>query len=165
MLKEMRYQGPALDRLHEEYAKQGRIDGDAPIAATHEVRIEAPVEKVWALLSDPAGWSAIDSGIRDVHVDGPVAVDTPFVWRSGSTKLTSKFAVVEPEHELSWTGSAMGAKAVHRHLLSADGAGATVLRSEESMAGTLLGLFFGKAKLEAALTTWLNAIKSAAERA
>lgn len=41
----------------------------------------------------------------------------------------------------------------------------TRLVSEESMAGPLLPLFFGSAKMAGALEAWLAAIKAAAERA
>jgi hypothetical protein len=57
-----------------------------------------------------------------------------------------------------------GAKAVHRHLLEATGDGATRVRSEESMAGPLLVLFYGSAKLQAGMESWLNGLKATAER-
>jgi len=57
-----------------------------------------------------------------------------------------------------------GAKAVHRHLLEATGEGTTRVRSEESMAGPLLVLFYGSAKLQAGMESWLNGLKATAER-
>ena len=45
MLKQLFYSGPSFEVLHEEYAKKGRIDEEAPVEASHEVRIEAPVER------------------------------------------------------------------------------------------------------------------------
>jgi hypothetical protein len=72
--------------------------------------------------------------------------------------------VVDPGREITWTGVSSGARAVHRHVLAARGENQTHLLSEESMAGPLLPLFFGSAKLASALETWLAAIKTAAER-
>ncbi|MGW6912880.1 SRPBCC family protein [Kitasatospora sp. NPDC054939] len=166
MFREMRYRGPSLDELHENYAKQHRIDEAAPIRSAHEVVVDAPAERVWALLADPAGWSAFDPAIRDVRIagDGTVAVDTRFTWVNGRTAIASRFAVVEPLREIIWTGSAMGSRAVHRHLITTRDDGATLVRTEESMAGTLLGLFYDSAKLHAELTRWLDSIKTAAER-
>lgn len=166
MFQEMRYRGPSLDELHENYAKQHRIDENAPIRSAHEVVIDAPAERVWALLADPAGWSAFDPAIRDVRVagDGTVTVDTPFTWVNGGTKIASRFAVVEPLREITWTGSAMGSRAAHRHLISTRDDGTTLLRTEESMAGTLLGLFYNSAKLHTELTRWLDSIKTTAEQ-
>jgi hypothetical protein len=47
MLNSLSYTGPALDVLHEQYAKQGSIDPEAPVQASYQVLIEAPVEVVW----------------------------------------------------------------------------------------------------------------------
>jgi hypothetical protein len=54
MLTQLFYSGSSVGVLHEEYAKKGRIDEKAPITTTCEVRIEAPVERVWELLSNSA---------------------------------------------------------------------------------------------------------------
>ncbi|MGQ4490004.1 SRPBCC family protein [Streptomyces sp. SAS_281] len=166
MFQEMRYRGPSLDELHENYAKQHRIDEAAPIRSTHEVVINAPAERVWGLLADPAGWSAFAPAIHDVHIagDGTAAVDSRFTWVNGKAKIASRFAVVEPLREITWTGTAMGSRAVHRHLLAPCADGTTLLRTEESMAGTLLGLVYNKAKLHAELTRWLGLVKTAAKQ-
>lgn len=166
MFQEMRYRGPSLDELHENHAKRHQIDEAAPIRSAHEVLIDAPVERVWALLADPAGWPTVAPAIHEVRVagDGMAAVDTRFTWINGRAKIASRFAVVEPLREITWTGRAMGSRAVHRHLLTAREDGTTLLRTEESMAGTLLGLFYDSAKLHAELTRWLDSIKTAAER-
>jgi hypothetical protein len=47
------YAGPPLRVLHEEYAKNGRIDHGAPVTTTYEEDIRAPRERVWALLASP----------------------------------------------------------------------------------------------------------------
>jgi hypothetical protein len=78
--------------------------------------------------------------------------------------MKSRFAVVDPGREITWTDVSSGAKAVHRHLLEATGDGATRVRSEESMAGPLLVLVYGSAKLQAGMESWLNGLKATAER-
>jgi len=164
MFEQVRYRGPSLGELHDQYTKQRRIDQAAPIRSAHEVRIEAPTARVWDLLSDPTGWSAIDPAIHDVRLDAEVDVDVRFVWRNGNTRLHSRFAVVDPQREISWTGSVMGSRAVHRHILTPEADSVTLLRSEESMAGALVGLFYDSTKLHAQLVHWLSAVKAAAER-
>jgi len=164
MLKQLFYSGPSIGVLHEEYAKKGRIDEKAPITTAYEVCIEAPVERVWELLSDPPNWETFDPDIHDVHLDSGVKADARFTWRNGTVRMKSRFAVVEGAREITWTGVAYGAKVVHRHVLGPTGdGGATRLLCEESMAGPLLILFFNNAKLQAGLKKWLGALKTAAE--
>jgi hypothetical protein len=129
------------------------------------VLVVAPAAEVWDVLSDPRRWGRIDPAIRDVRLDGEVRPGTRFAWRNGRAKIRSRFAVVDPGREMSWTGVSPGARAVHRHLLAAQDERHTRLVSEESMAGPLLPLFFGSAKMAGALEAWLAAIKAAAERA
>lgn len=158
------YRGPALDVLHEQYAKSGRIDGQAPVRAARSVEIDAPPPSVWEVLANPAEWPTIDPGISDIHLLGEVGVDTPFRWRNGRSRIRSRFAVVDPVRELTWTGVSSGARAVHRHVLDTAAGRATLLTSEESMAGPLLTLFYNSAKLGRGLDGWLAAIKTAAEK-
>ena len=157
------YRGPSTEELFNEYARQRRIDNTAPITASFEVIIDAPVDRVWECSAVPtvgAGWIP---RFGDVHLDGGVVEGAPFTWRNGRTRMTSRFAVVDAEHELTWTGAALGAKVVHRHVMTPTNHGTTRLYSEESMAGPLLVLVFSSTKLHAALEQWLTAIKAAAE--
>lgn len=163
MLHELFYRGPSIDVLHEEYAKQGRVDDRAPVCTSHRVEIDAPVDTVWALLSDPTQWPSWDPGIHDVERAEPTAVDARFTWSNGRARMRSQFAVVEPGQEITWTGVAAGAKAVHRNRLTSDGNGTTTVSSEESMAGPFLGLFMSSAKLHVGMEEWLGALKRAAE--
>ncbi|MCX5206179.1 SRPBCC family protein [Streptomyces sp. NBC_00237] len=166
MLKRLLYRGPSMEVLHEEYAKKGRLDERAPLSGAYEIRIEAPLERVWTLLSEPANWPSIDPAIHGVTVEsssGGAEVDARFTWVNGRNRIRSRFAVIDPGKELVWTGLAAGAKAVHRHVLEATDDGATLVRTEESMGGPLLVLFFSDAKLHRVLEKWLKGLKKAAE--
>lgn len=155
--------GPSMEMLHEQYAKRGRVDDRAPVRAAHQVQIGAPIGRVWDLLSDPRRWPDIDPAIHDVHLDSPPRADELFRWANGKVRMRSRFAVLDPDREVTWTGSATGARAVHRHLLDPVAGNGTRLRSEESLSGPMLALFFPSRKLHAALVFWLDAIKAAAE--
>ena len=163
MLHQLFYRGPSIDTLHEEYAKRGRVDDRATRAHLARVEIDVPVNTVWALLSDPTRWPSWDPGIHDVEPDAPTAIDTRFRWSNGRARMKSRFAVVEPGREITWTGVAAGAKAVHRNVLASDGNGTTTVTSEESMAGPFLVLFMNGTKLHAGMEDWLAALKRAAE--
>jgi uncharacterized protein YndB with AHSA1/START domain len=163
-MTQLLYRGPSIDVLHEQYAKQERIDLRAPVTAAYEVEIDAPLQRVWDLLGNPLAWPSFAPEVHDVHLDGPVAADTRFTWSNGRARMRSRFAVVDRGREITWTGVSSGAKAVHRHLLEAAGDTTTRVRSEESMAGPLLVLLYSSAKLQAGLEQWLTGLKAAAER-
>jgi uncharacterized protein YndB with AHSA1/START domain len=163
-MTQLLYRGPSIEVLHEQYAKRERIDTRANVTAASEVEIDAPVQRVWELLGDPQAWPSFAPEVHDVHLDAPVAVDTRFTWVNGRSRMKSRFAVVDPGREITWTGVSSGFKAVHRHLLDATSDTTTRVRSEESMAGPLLPLVYGSAKLQAGLEQWLTALKAAAER-
>jgi len=108
------YKGPSLDVLDEDYARRGRIDDVAPISARCETVVDAPVERVWDVLSHPERWEQFAPGIADVRLADGVVEGGCFTWRNGRTKLTSRFAVVRPGHELTWTGTAAAVWATSR---------------------------------------------------
>jgi hypothetical protein len=56
--------------------------------------------------------------------------------------MNAQFAVLDEKREIAWTGSALGAKVVHRFLHEAVDENTTRVVVEESMAGPLLGLYF-----------------------
>jgi len=155
---------PTMERLHEDYARQGHIDASAPVTARRELVVDAPVDRVWAVLADPQAWSSIDPKIHRVELDGDVAAGTAFTWRNGPIRLRSRFAVVDPLHELTWTGAALGTRAVHRHVLAATDDGRTRLVTEESMDGLAAKLFYRDSRLAADLDAWLHAIDRAVAR-
>jgi len=158
------YAGPSIAQLHQDYAKQGHIDERAPVTVTCEIVINAPAQRVWELIARPTGWPEFDPAVHDVKLDGPAAVDTAFTWAKGRSSFKSRFAVLDPGREASWTGTALWLKVVHRHLLDTTADGATRVRCEESMAGLMLGLFYNDAKLRADLMKWLTALKAGAEQ-
>ncbi|MEU0837423.1 SRPBCC family protein [Streptomyces sp. NPDC005969] len=163
-MKKLFYAGPSLEALHERYAKQGRIDHDAPVTSVSEIRIEASVERVWDVLADIASWERIRPGYRLLHLEGGVAVDARFGWAIGPTRIAGRFAVVDPGRELTWTGVAMGVKAIDQNLLTPLPDGTTLYRLEESMAAPLVGLFFRTDRLRNQHDQFLAAVKTEAER-
>jgi hypothetical protein len=152
--------------IHErpDAARSVPIDASAPVTARRELIVDAPVERVWAVLADPQAWSSIDPEIHGVELDGDVAAGTSFTWRNGRVRLRSRFVAVDPLHELTWTGRALGTRAVHRHVLTTTSDGRTRIVTEESMSGLPAKLFFSRAKLGAELEAWLHAIAAAVGR-
>jgi uncharacterized protein YndB with AHSA1/START domain len=163
-MRSLFYVGPPIMQLHQDYAKQGRIDDRAAVKTTCEIVINSPAQQVWEMIADPAGWPDFYPGVHDVALGTPRAVDSVFTWARGRSRFRSRFAVLDPGREASWTGTSAWLKVVHRHLLDTTADGATRVRCEESMSGLLLGLFYSSTKLRADLMKWLTAVQAGAER-
>ncbi|MEV4517236.1 SRPBCC family protein [Dactylosporangium sp. NPDC049525] len=159
------YSGPPLHVLHDEYAKRGRVDDKAPVLASTEIDIDAPIADVWRLLSDVAAWPTWNTDVGKVTLDPAVAVDAAFHWKNGPSNIRSRFAVVTPERELTWTGVSTGIRAVHRNTLEQLPAGPVRMRTEESMAAPLVGVLYPSRKLQRGLEQWLDLLKRTAEAA
>ncbi|MCD0484748.1 SRPBCC family protein [Streptacidiphilus sp. ASG 303] len=157
------YAGPSIEELHEEYAKKGRLDEDAPVRSASSVTIDAPAAVVWRLVSDMRDWPAWRSDARVTEL-GAVEPDARFRWKVRGTPIRSTFAVVAPERELTWTGVAMGwMKAVDRIRLAPTADGGTLVTVEESLSGPLLTLFYSSGKLREGHEDLLRMLKAAAE--
>ncbi|MFI0241447.1 SRPBCC family protein [Streptomyces sp. NPDC016845] len=157
------YNGPPLQRLHDEFAKKYTIDVDAPVRSAVEVEIDAPLARVWELLSTVDRWTLWNPDVTSVRLDSDVTVDATFTWVSKRARMRSKFAVVDPLRELTWTGVSMGIKGIHRHILQELPDGRVLARTEESMASPLLRLIFSERKLRTTLSEQMARLKQAAE--
>ena len=93
-----------------------------------------------------------------------MTIGTQFVWKSGGTTIHSEVHLLEPDRRLSWTGIAYPARAIHVWELKATPDGGTLVTVKESMTGPLMTWLYPSEKLAASETSWLIALKQAAER-
>ncbi len=164
MTNALTYRGPSLAHLHEDYAKEHRTDAHAPFRGRREIVIAAPVDRVWRTLADVPSWNTnLEPGVKNIRLENGVAVDATFRRSINGARMTARFAVVQKDRELAWTGQAFGAKAVHRFVLEPEAADTTRVVVEESMAGPLLAFMFSTTKLVDLLDASLRTLKSAAE--
>jgi uncharacterized protein YndB with AHSA1/START domain len=149
-----------LDQL----AAAGVINERAPVTAHVEIQIAAPPPVVWALLINAQAWPKWQKDIESVAVSGPLSAGTRFSWKASATDIQSQVQLFEPERRLSWTGTAMTAKAIHVWELRSVGNQTRVLM-KESMDGPMMAKFYPSSKLSEAGMNWLIALKRAAESA
>jgi hypothetical protein len=138
----------------------GHIDENAPVRASSEILILAPIDKVWKLLSAIDDWPKWQSTISSARTSGPLQPGTEFI----GTKIKSRLAVVVPNTDLAWTGTAFGAKAIHIWHLKAPEEGRTLVSTEESISGFMLKIFYSSKDLEKSQREWLEALKRASEK-
>jgi uncharacterized protein YndB with AHSA1/START domain len=148
-----------LNRL----AAVGSIHEDAPITTHLQIQIAAPPARVWALLIGAPAWPTWAKQIESVTAEGPLEKGTRFSWKSGGTDIHSQVQLFEPQRRLSWTGTAMTAKAVHVWELQPQPGEQTLLIMKESMDGPLMAKLYPSQKLSEAGSRWLAALKLAAE--
>jgi uncharacterized protein YndB with AHSA1/START domain len=130
-----------------------------------QVVIEAPLERIWTLLTDVPRWPTWNPAVQSAALRGPLASGVSFVWKSQGYTVTSTVQDVRPLERLSWTGKAFGTRAFHVWQLQGTPDG-VVVRTEEAFDGWLPRLLKGsmQKKLDDTLPQWLAALKRAAER-
>ncbi len=102
---------------------------------------------------------------KSVTLQDLVQPGTVFRWKAEPSSLTSTLQVVDPPHEIAWTGTTMGIKAVHVFRFQASDGG-TLARSEESWEGVLASVLKGYSRrtLDKGIRSVLAHLKTEAER-
>jgi len=153
----------AASASNEQLAREGKIREDASVKASAEITIYAPAEKVWQVLTDVKDWPRWQPDISTTEIHGPLEAGTTFSWTTGGTRIESRIALVEPYAQFAWTGKAFGAKAIHVWKLQRLSADQTLVKTDESMDGFLLKIFYSSKKLEETDRRWLDRLKAASE--
>jgi uncharacterized protein YndB with AHSA1/START domain len=140
------------------------IDRSAPVQARHEITINAPVETVWRLLTEIDTWPQWNPAITRSKLDGPIRSGAKFKWKAGGASLVSTLHDVEPKQYISWTGRALGIRAIHIWRLRPLKGGVNVV-TQESFTGLLATLLSGilQRTLDSTLQKWLHDLKKTAE--
>ena len=141
------------------------IDQKASLKAKKEIEIDAPVDKVWSLLTGIDDWARWQPDVTSARLDGDLSVGTEFKWKAMGLKITSSIEELEPSKRIGWTGKSIGMKAVHRWNFDPQG-NLTHVITEESLSGWFPGVLkiFDPAFLEKSLTGSLQVLKAEAER-
>jgi uncharacterized protein YndB with AHSA1/START domain len=128
------------------------IAESAPVASAAEGLIDAPIERVWAVLTAIDEWPAWNPDVRSASLDGPVSEGSIFRWKAGPGTITSRVEHVDRPRLIAWTGRTLGIRAVHVWRLEEQD-GRTRVRSEESYDGLVARLL--RRRLQTMLDTAL----------
>mgnify|MGYP003625420088 FL=1 len=145
-------------------AKMKGINNKAAAKCSKTITINAPLENVWAILSNINHWSTWQTDISKSKLNGELTQKTTFDWKTGGANIHSTLHTVTPYSQLGWTGEAFGMFAIHNWTLS-EKKGRTIVRVEESMEGILVTLFknFFNKNLEKGMQNWLYLLKKECE--
>jgi uncharacterized protein YndB with AHSA1/START domain len=141
-----------------------QIKADAPVVVRDEIFVAAPIQTVWAVLTDIRSWPRWQPEITRVEMQGPLASGAVFRWRSNGLSITSTVRDLQPPTFIGWTGSAYGIRAVHTWKLTPQ-QGGVVVHTEESFDGWLVRLLrrWMQRSLDRSIKTWLQSLKLRAE--
>ncbi len=140
------------------------IDRNAPIWESAEIRISAPLETIWAVLTDFANWPKWNKTVTRMSVNGPVTAGTEFRWKDGGANIVSTIQEVSPKTRIVWTGRTFGMKAIHVWSFRPENDG-VVVKTEESFAGVLPRILKSQMRrlLKKSLEEGLSSLKSECE--
>lgn len=141
------------------------IDTNAPVIARHELLIAAPIEYVWAFLTDIEKWPQWQTGLTDVRLDQPLVPGQKFYWTSGGLPIESTVYLMQTPRRIMWGGPAQGIMGIHEWSFT-EQEGGVLVQTRESWDGEPIRADVDGAQrlLDGSIVTWLEALKKAAER-
>jgi uncharacterized protein YndB with AHSA1/START domain len=148
------------------HAGEPAIDPEAPVVSAHEIVIDAPIERVWDVLTAIDAWPAWNPDVKSVSIDGAVEQGSTFRWKAGPGTITSRIEHLERPHVIAWSGRTLGIRAVHVWRLESR-EGGTLARTEESYDGLVARLLRRSLQktLDSALADGAGYLKTEAEKA
>jgi uncharacterized protein YndB with AHSA1/START domain len=138
---------------------------NAPVLSAHEIDIDAPIDRVWEVLTAIERWPAWNPDVKSVSVDAPVAEGMTFRWKAGPGTITSRIEHFERPRLIMWSGRTLGIRAIHVWRLETRN-GTTLARTEESYEGLVARMLRRSLQktLDTALTDGAGYLKTEAER-
>jgi uncharacterized protein YndB with AHSA1/START domain len=145
-------------------SKMKSINHNAPVTCSKEIIINAPGQKVWAVLTDIDKWATWNTEVSNPKLNGPLQPGATFDWKSGGAKIHSTLHTVDSFNSFGWTGKAVGTFAIHNWTLTETN-GQTTVTVNESMEGFLAKLFKRSLNksLEKGMQKWLDLMKQKCE--
>ena len=143
-------------------ATRGQIDTSAPLQTTQQISINAPADKIWALLANPQAWPGWNPSIAQTSAPSILQPGSLFSYNADGMSIHAAVREFIPSQALAWTGDVLNFHAIQTWTLTPQPGGVTLVTTSESVSGFLIGLFFSQARLERDDRTWLKNLKAAA---
>ena len=116
------------------HASEPAIAPDSPVVSAHEVVIDAPINRVWDVLTAIDRWPAWNPDVKSVSIDSAIAEGSTFRWKAGPGTISSHVEHLDPPRLVAWSGRTLGIRAFHVWRLEGQD-GRTFVRTEESYDG------------------------------
>jgi hypothetical protein len=120
--------------VQQTHPNEPMIAWDSPVVSQAEIEIDAPIDRVWEVLTAIERWPAWNPDVKSVSINGPAAEGSTFRWKAGPGMITSLVEHVDRPRLVAWSGRTLGIRAVHVWRLETRN-GKTLARTEESYDG------------------------------
>ena len=145
-------------------AAQGKTDPAAPRQSTQQISINAPPDKIWALLTNVQAWPSWDSSIPSTSTPPDVQDGTLFSYNTDGMSIHAAIREFVPDTALAWTGDVLNYHAIQTWTLAPQPDGTTLVTTSESAGGFMISYFFSQPELDQSIHFWLLNLKTAAEK-
>lgn len=117
------------------------INENAPVKSKNQIEIQAPIDTVWSILTDIKNWTNWQVAVTETIVDEKIEEGTNFKWKAGGLSFKSKIHTSKPKIAFGWTGTTIGARAIHNWTFRKKDSNTTIVIVEESLQGVFPFLF------------------------
>lgn len=140
------------------------INKNAPVWSTNQLEIDSPVQAVWQTLVDIENWPKWQKAVTKATLKVGIDEGTEFNWKAGGLSFKSKIHTCKPNSKFGWTGTTIGASAIHNWHFK-EKANKTIITVEESLQGVFPRLFrsYFQKNLDLGVLTNLKELKEAVE--
>lgn len=141
------------------------INENAPVKSRNQIEVQAPVETVWNTLTDIKNWPKWQKAVTETTVGEKIEEGTNFKWKAGGLSFKSKIHTSKPNTAFGWTGTTIGASAIHNWTFMKKDNNTTTVLVEESLQGVFPKLFkkYFQNNLDNGVLTSLMELKDASE--
>lgn len=138
------------------------VNENAPVKSMSQLEIAAPVDTVWKILTGIRNWPEWQKSVTETTAPETVEEGTEFHWKAGGLSFKSRIHTAELHKAFGWTGTTLGAAAVHNWRFI-EKENSTVVIVEESLQGIFPGIFKGyfQKNLDKGVLTNLEELKEA----
>jgi len=142
-----------------------KINERAPVIASGEIEVAADANIIWEIMSTIDLWPEWNADVSSASLQGDLAPGSKFTWKEGQMTITSTISQADRPHNLAWTGTTLGIKAIHVWRLEKRGE-KVMIKTEESWEGLLPRLLRGPMQrmLSKSIDSGLRYLKVEAER-
>lgn len=141
------------------------VNSKAPVKSGNSIEIDAPIDIVWKVLTEIEKWTEWQKSVTEVKLSEEIEEGKQFNWKAGGLSFKSRIHTMKPKIMFGWTGTTIGASAIHNWKFE-EFNGKTKVSVEESLQGVFPILFrkYFQKNLDSGIKMNLEELKIAAEK-